>query len=200
MFINNATNEVNCKIVVYGMALSGKTTNVEKVHELLPSHLLKSNLTKLDTLTERTVYFDFMSAEAGSIGKYSVRSHIYTIPGQAQHRASRQSILRGVDGVVLVADSQREVWDFNLDALNELQEFLTEYGVDLKDLPFVVQLNKRDLPNIVPVEEMTAALQINDCPVIEASAINGEGVMETMRTLTQMVIKDLKEKQAQVLV
>lgn len=198
MMTNYAKKEIAVKVVYYGAALSGKTTNIEQIFQMLPQEKITSPLNKLDTDTERTIYFDFMSADAGKIAGFDVKIHLYTIPGQQQHFHSRKNVLRGADAVVLVADSQREVFEENQNALKELRAFLAEHKLNLDELPYVLQLNKRDLPGAVPVEELKAALCFKNEPVIEASAVSGAGVWETLQTVNRLLFTKLRDQQTKI--
>lgn len=188
-FINYASKELNFKIVYTGAGLAGKTANLEWIYK----HSLtkdKSELQQLNTDSERTLFFDFMAIDLGEINGFKLRFHIYTVPGQVYHKYSRKNVLKGVDGVIFVADSQIERMDANLEAIDDLKEHLAEYYMDFKTKPYVLQLNKRDLPEICSVDEMTAELQQKNEPVYEAMAANGVGVFETFRACASLVIKD----------
>ena len=155
--INYASREINCKIVYYGPGLGGKTTNLEYVYEkVAPSS--KGKLISLATETERTLFFDFLPVDLGTIRGFKTRFHLYTVPGQVYYNASRKLILKGVDGVVFVADSQLERMEANLEAMQNLYDNMTQHGYDLTKLPFVIQYNKRDLPNAAPIADLDAAL------------------------------------------
>src|SRR5512136_1898274 len=156
-FINYVAREINCKIVYYGPGLGGKTTNLKYVYEIT-SPENKGKLISLATETERTLFFDFLPIDLGQIRGFSARFHLYTVPGQVFYDASRKLILKGVDGVVFVADSQEERVDANLESLSNLAENLKEHGFDINKIPYVLQLNKRDMPNAVPVEELKQQL------------------------------------------
>src|SRR5512136_1008885 len=158
-FINYVAHEINCKIVYYGPGLGGKTTNLKYVYGIT-SPENRGKMISLATETERTLFFDFLPIDLGQIRNYSTRFHLYTVPGQVFYDASRKLILRGVDGVVFVADSQEERLDANIESLDNLEENLREQGYDLDKLPYVVQYNKRDLPNIIAVEELRRYLNI----------------------------------------
>src|SRR5512136_3270776 len=152
-FINYVAHEINCKIVYYGPGLGGKTTNLKYVYGIT-SPENRGKMISLATETERTLFFDFLPIDLGQIRNYSTRFHLYTVPGQVFYDASRKLILRGVDGVVFVADSQEERLDANLEALDNLQENLKEHGYDFKKIPYVLQLNKRDLPSALPIDQL----------------------------------------------
>ena len=155
--INYASREINCKIVYYGPGLGGKTTNLEHVYEKV-SPSTRGKLISLATETERTLFFDFLPVDLGQIRGFRTRFHLYTVPGQVYYNASRKLILRGVDGVVFVADSQADRAEANVEAMQNLYDNLAEHGYDLTRLPFVVQYNKRDLPDAAPLDELEAAL------------------------------------------
>lgn len=192
-FINYAAREINCKIVYYGPGLGGKTTNIEYIHE----HAGQQNrgeLISLATETDRTLFFDFLPVEFGSIRGFRTRFHLYTVPGQVFYEASRKLIVKGADGVVMVADSQQARMDANIESVRNLKENLQDYGQDIDALPYVLQLNKRDLPTAVPVDEMTRALRIDDEPVFEAVAVSGTGVFDTLKAVVRQVFQDLRSR------
>ena len=189
-FINYAALEINCKIIYYGPGLCGKTENLQFIYDKTnPS--AKGKLVSLATETDRTLFFDFLPQELGNVRGFKTRLHLYTVPGQVFYDASRKRILRGVDGVIFVADSQRERMDANIESLQNLEANLKSQGYDLMTIPYVLQLNKRHLPNVVPVEEMKRLLVIKDEPVIEAVADQGIGVFETLKALAKLVLQDL---------
>ncbi|MCD6450959.1 MAG: gliding-motility protein MglA [Acidobacteria bacterium] len=192
-YVNYASREINCKIVYYGPGLGGKTTNLQYIYERTSPHL-KGKLISLATETDRTLFFDFLPLDLGSIKGFRTRLHLYTVPGQVFYNASRKLILKGVDGIIMVADSQVERMDANLESLQNLQDNLKECGYDLMNIPYVLQLNKRDLPNIVPVEEMKKKLVVKGEPVFEAVAIQGIGVFATLKAISKLVLMDLKKK------
>lgn len=191
MFINVPNKEINLKLVYYGVGLGGKTTNIQKLHDGAP---VKTELVSLATELDRTLFFDFMPLEIGTVNGYKVRLHLYTVPGQVFYEATRRLVVRGADGIVFVADSQRERMDGNLEALFDLQKNLRSHNLELSDLPYVVQCNKRDLPDIASLEEMREALNFKGEPFIEATAIAGNGVDETLKALARLVMRDLREK------
>jgi hypothetical protein len=192
-YVNYASREINCKIVYYGPGLGGKTTNLQYIYERTNPNL-KGKLISLATETDRTLFFDFMPLDLGTIKGFKTRLHLYTVPGQVFYNASRKLILKGVDGIIMVSDSQVERMDANLESLDNLKENLKEHGYDLMQIPYVLQLNKRDLNNIVSVEEMKKKLMIDEEPVIEAVAIQGIGVFSTLKTVSKLVLLDLKKK------
>src|ERR671912_2406085 len=183
-FINYAAREINCKIVYYGPGLCGKTTNLQWIYNKTNPDL-KGKMISLATETERTLFFDFLPLALGEIRGFKTRFHLYTVPGQVFYDASRKLILKGVDGVVFVADSQEERMDANIESLYNLEQNLNTQGYDLKQIPFVIQYNKRDLPNVVPVPELTAELQRKGEPAIEAVAATGVGVFDTLKSVAK---------------
>ncbi|HYL91567.1 MAG TPA: ADP-ribosylation factor-like protein [Alphaproteobacteria bacterium] len=191
-FINFAAREINCKIVYYGAGLGGKTTNLQYIFDKTTDKQ-KSKMISLATETDRTLFFDFLPLDLGTVRGFKTRFHLYTVPGQVFYDASRKLILRGVDGVVFVADSQAERLDANLEALENLNENLKEHGYDFKKIPYVLQLNKRDLPNALPVEELKNELTRKGEPVFEAIAFQGQGVFETLKEVARQVLVELKK-------
>ncbi|GAB4228883.1 MAG: hypothetical protein OHK0028_02750 [Deltaproteobacteria bacterium] len=189
---NYATRELSAKIVYYGPGLSGKTTNIEMVHKMLRPDQ-KGRLISLPTETDRTLFFDFLPIELGKIKGFKVRFHLYTVPGQVFYNATRRLVLQGVDGVVFVADSQREMTNSNMESLRNLVDNLASYGKKLEDLPFVLQFNKRDLRNVSSVEEMDRALNSLRVPFYEAVAPAGKGVTETLVGISRMVFEHLRK-------
>ena len=222
-FINYAAREINCKIVYYGPGLGGKTTNLEHVYgKVAPD--TRGKLISLATETERTLFFDFLPVDLGTIRGFKTRFHLYTVPGQVYYNASRKLILKGVDGIVFVADSQIERMEANQEAMQNLYDNMAEYGYDLTRMPFIVQYNKRDLPNAAPVRELQAALNpgwevteggrqrvtpdpyhagehlveqlptgewVERAPYFEAVAVTGEGVFDTLKAVSKLVLKTL---------
>jgi mutual gliding-motility protein MglA len=191
-FINYASREINCKIVYYGPGLCGKTTNLQHIFEAT-SPQARGKLISLATETDRTLFFDFMPLELGTVRGFKTRFHLYTVPGQVFYDASRKLILKGVDGVVFVADSQEERMDANVESLYNLEENLRTQGYDLMKMPYVLQLNKRDLPNIVPVADLTAELLRREEPVVEAVASTGAGVFDTLKAVAKQVLTELRK-------
>jgi len=192
-FINYASREINCKIVYYGPGLGGKTTNLQCIYERTnPQN--KGQLISLATETDRTLFFDFLPLDLGTVRGFRTRFHLYTVPGQVFYDASRKLILKGVDGVVFVADSQEARLDADLEALDNLKINLRDNGFDLMTMPYVLQLNKRDLPNAVAVEELKRVLTIKGEPVFEAVAPKGIGVFETLKAVAKQVLHDLSKK------
>ena len=191
-FINFAAREINCKIVYYGPGLGGKTTNLQCIYEKTGEQQ-KGKMISLATETERTLFFDFLPLDLGTVRGFKTRIHLYTVPGQVFYDASRKLILRGVDGVVFVADSQEERMDANLEALENLQDNLKEHGYDFQRVPYVLQLNKRDLPNAVPTDALKKELHKKNEPVVEAVAFQGTGVFETLKLVARQVLAELKQ-------
>ena len=221
--INYASREINCKIVYYGPGLGGKTTNLEHVYSKV-SPESRGKLISLATETERTLFFDFLPVDLGTIRGFKTRFHLYTVPGQVYYNASRKLILKGVDGIVFVADSQMDRLEANLESMQNLYDNMQEYGYDLTKMPFVIQYNKRDLPNAAPLDELQAALNpgwevtdpgrqrhtpdptnpaeslvlqlttgewVEHAPSVEAVAVTGDGVFDTLRTVSKLVLKSL---------
>jgi len=191
-FINYASREINCKIVYYGPGLCGKTTNLQHVYQKTAPEA-KGKMISLATETERTLFFDFLPLALGEIRGFKTRFHLYTVPGQVFYDASRKLILKGVDGVVFVADSQEERFDANIESLDNLRINLEEQGYDLDKIPFVIQYNKRDLPNVTTVEELRKFLNPSSVPDFEACAQTGEGVFETLKAVAKLILVDLKQ-------
>jgi len=192
-FINYSSREINCKIVYYGPGLCGKTTNLQFIYNKTNPDL-KGKMISLATETERTLFFDFLPLALGQIRGFKTRFHLYTVPGQVFYDASRKLILKGVDGVVFVADSEEERFEANLESLDNLKANLREQGYDISKVPWVLQYNKRDLPNAVDVEELRAELN-PDGKILEfeSSAATGKGVFETLKALAKLVLADLKK-------
>jgi signal recognition particle receptor subunit beta len=192
-FINYAAREINCKIVYYGPGLGGKTTNIQFIYDKTGNGA-KGKLISLATETERTLFFDFLPIELGTIRGFKTRFHLYTVPGQVFYDASRKLILKGVDGVVFVADSQEPRMDANVESIRNLRENLRDHGYSLEKVPYVLQLNKRDLPSALPVPQLVHALRVKDEPVFEAVAPKGIGVFETLKAVVKNVLVDLKNR------
>ena len=191
-FINFAAREINCKIVYYGAGLGGKTTNLQWIFEQTLGKT-GGKMISLATETDRTLFFDFLPLDLGSIRGFKTRFHLYTVPGQVFYDASRKLILRGVDGVIFVADSQEERMDANIEALENLDENLREHNYDFKKMPYILQLNKRDLPNALPVDDLKKVLLKKNEPVFEAVAYQGIGVFETLKECGRQVLAELKK-------
>ena len=221
--INYASREINCKIVYYGPGLGGKTSNLEHIYGKVKPDT-RGKLISLATETERTLFFDFLPVDLGTIRGFKTRFHLYTVPGQVYYNASRKLILKGVDGIVFVADSQLERMEANQEAMQNLYDNMAEYGYDLTKMPFIIQYNKRDLPNAAPLKELQAALNpgwevvdaakqrqapdpyhagenlveqlptgewIEHATYFEAVAVTGDGVFETLRAVSKLVLKSL---------
>jgi signal recognition particle receptor subunit beta len=191
-FINYSSREINCKIVYYGPGLCGKTTNLQYIYKRTNPDQ-KGKLISLATETERTLFFDFLPLALGDIKGFRIRFHLYTVPGQVFYAASRKLILKGVDGVVFVADSQIERMESNLESLDDLKINLAEQGYDLEKLPYSIQYNKRDLSNVVPVEEMDKLLNLRKVSWFEGVAVTGKGVFETLKAVAKQVLFELKK-------
>ncbi len=194
-FINYMAREINCKIVYYGPGLCGKTTNLQHIYERTNPDA-KGKMISLATETERTLFFDFLPLSLGEIRGFKTRFHLYTVPGQVFYDASRKLILKGVDGVIFVADSQFERLEANLESMDNLRENMAEQGYDLDAVPFVIQYNKRDLPNVVDLEELRSELNPRGVPDYEANARSGEGVFETLKAVSKLVLTELKKSGA----
>jgi signal recognition particle receptor subunit beta len=192
-FINYAAREINCKIVYYGPGLCGKTTNLQWIYDKTNPQA-KGKLISLATETDRTLFFDFLPLDLGSVRGFKTRFHLYTVPGQVFYDASRKLILKGVDGVVFVADSQEARMEANAESLQNLDKNLKEQGYDLKSVPYVLQLNKRDLPSALTAEEMYRQLNFKNEPTFEAIATNGTGVFDTLKAVAKLVLTELKKK------
>jgi signal recognition particle receptor subunit beta len=193
-FINYSSREINCKIVFYGPGLCGKTTNLQYIYKKTNPDS-KGKMISLATETERTLFFDFLPLALGEIRGFKTRFHLYTVPGQVFYDASRKLILKGVDGVVFVADSQIERMEANIESMENLRVNLAEQGYDLDKISFIIQYNKRDLPNVVPLEEMKKALNPRGVPDYEAVAMEGTGVFDTLKAIAKLVIMELKKGQ-----
>jgi len=191
-FINFPAREINCKLVYYGPGLGGKTANLQWIYDNTGAGQ-KGKMISLATETDRTLFFDFLPLDLGSVRGFKTRLHLYTVPGQVFYEASRKLILKGADGVVFVADSQEERLDANLETLENLKEHLKEHKLDFAAIPYVLQLNKRDLPNTLSIDKLSEQLQIKGEPVVEAVAVSGRGVFETLREVARLVLSDLKK-------
>ena len=192
-FINYSAREINCKLVYYGPGLCGKTTNLKYIYEKTAADA-KGKMISLATETERTLLFDFLPLPLGEIRGFKTRFHLYTVPGQVVYDASRKLILKGVDGVVFVADSQEERFEANVESLENLKANLREQGYDYDKIPIVIQYNKRDLPNAVAVESLRESLNpTGKLPDFEAAAQSGKGVFETLKALARLVLQELKK-------
>ncbi len=220
--INYASREINCKLVYYGPGLGGKTTNLEHIYGKVSPNT-RGKMISLATETERTLFFDFLPVDLGTIRGFKTRFHLYTVPGQVYYNASRKLILKGVDGLVFVADSQIERMEANVESMQNLYDNMAEYGYDLTRIPFVIQYNKRDLPNAAPIRDLQAALNpgwpiddatqqkvtpdpahpgehlveqaggqwVGHASYVEAVAIRGDGVFDTLKSVSKLVLKTL---------
>ncbi|MEW6584643.1 MAG: GTPase domain-containing protein [Nitrospirota bacterium] len=191
-FINYSSREINVKIVYYGPGLCGKTTNLQFIYRRTNPEQ-KGKLISLATETERTLFFDFLPLALGDIKGFKIRFHLYTVPGQVFYAASRKLILKGVDGIVFVADSQIERMESNMESLDDLRINLSEQGYELDKLPFAMQYNKRDLPNVVPLENMNRVLNSRNIAWFEGVAVTGKGVFETLKAVAKQVLFELKK-------
>jgi signal recognition particle receptor subunit beta len=191
-FINYSSREINCKIVYYGPGLGGKTTNLNFIYGRIKPDA-KGKMISLATETERTLFFDFLPLSLGEIKGFKTRFHLYTVPGQIFYDASRKLILKGVDGIVFVADSQMERLDANLESYDNMKENLNEQGYDLDKIPYVMQYNKRDLPNAVPINELKEMLNCNGALEFESVATKGVGVFDTLKSVVKLVLTELKK-------
>jgi len=191
-FINYSSREINCKIVYYGPGLCGKTTNLQYVYNKT-SPDAKGKMISLATETERTLFFDFLPLSLGEIRGFKTRFHLYTVPGQVFYDASRKLILKGVDGVCFVADSQIERMEANLESVENLRTNLSEQGYDLDRIPYVIQYNKRDLPNAATVDELRRLLNPRNIPDFEATATTGVGVFDTLKAVAKLVLQELRK-------
>lgn len=191
-FINYSSKEINCKIVYYGPGLCGKTANLQFIYKKTAPDK-KGKLISLATETERTLFFDFLPLALGDIKGFKVRFHLYTVPGQVFYAASRKLILKGCDGIIFVADSQVERAEANVESFDDLRFNLEEHGFDLDTMPLTMQYNKRDLPNVVPSEEMDTMLNKRNVPWFDCVAVTGTGVFETLKAAARQVILELKK-------
>ena len=190
-FINYSSREINCKLVYYGPGLCGKTTNLQYIYQKTAPDA-KGKMISLATETERTLFFDFLPLSLGEIRGFKTRFHLYTVPGQVFYDASRKLILKGVDGVVFVADSQVERTEANIESMENLRTNLVEQGYNLDKIPYVIQYNKRDLPNAAPLQELRDLLNPNGMPEFEAAAVSGVGVFDTLKAVAKAVLTELK--------
>jgi mutual gliding-motility protein MglA len=191
--VNYSTREITCKIVYYGPGRSGKTSNLQYVHAFVPEER-KGPMVSLATETDRTLFFDFLPLDLGTISGFRTRMQLYTVPGQVYYNATRKLVLRGADGVVFVADSQREQFDENVDSLRNLHENLLEEDIDVRNFPMVMQYNKRDLPGVMPIADLDDALNFRGVPSFPAAAVSGDGVFDTLKAVSQLVLQNLSRK------
>jgi signal recognition particle receptor subunit beta len=192
-FINYASREINCKIVYYGPGLCGKTTNLQWIYDKT-NPTAKGKLISLATETDRTLFFDFLPLELGTVRGFKTRFHLYTVPGQVFYDASRKLILKGADGVVFVADSQEARMEANIESLENLEQNLGAYNGTLAKMPHVVQYNKRDMPSVSSIEELRSSLNLHKAPEYEAVAKTGTGVFDTLKGLAKLVLNQLAKQ------
>jgi len=192
-FINYASKEINCKIVYYGPGLCGKTTNLQYIYNKTAPES-KGKMISLATEADRTLFFDFLPLDLGSIRGFTTRFHLYTVPGQVFYDASRKLILKGVDGVIFVADSQQERMEANIESIRNLEQNLKEHGFDLATIAYALQFNKRDIPNVIPDEEMYRTLNYKREPTFEAVATTGVGVFDTLKSVAKQILIELKKR------
>jgi signal recognition particle receptor subunit beta len=188
--INYSSREINCKIVYYGPGLCGKTTNLQHIYSRVPQET-RGKMISLATEMDRTLFFDFLPLELGQIRGFRTRFHLYTVPGQVYYNASRKLILKGVDGIVFVADSQIDRFDANIESYMNMLDNLTEHDLTIEKIPFVMQYNKRDLPRVVPVDDLERELNPRKAPYFEAVALRGTGVFDTLKVACKLVLKTL---------
>ncbi|MBI5600925.1 MAG: GTPase domain-containing protein [Gemmatimonadetes bacterium] len=190
--VNYATREITCKIVYYGPGRSGKTTNLHYIYSQVPSDR-KGQMVSLATQTDRTLFFDFLPLDLGTISGFTTRFQLYTVPGQVYYQTTRRLVLQGADGVVFVADSQSRQLEENIESLQDLHANLAEHGVDARSVPLVLQYNKRDLPPdlLLPLPTLEDALNFRGVPSFEADALHGAGVFETLRSISELVLRRL---------
>lgn len=192
-FINYAAKEINCKIVYYGPGLCGKTTNLQYIYNKT-SPDAKGKMISLATETDRTLFFDFLPLDLGTIRGFTTRFHLYTVPGQVFYDASRKLILKGADGVIFVADSQKERMESNIESIRNLETNLNEHGLELKSLPYALQFNKRDLPNVIETDEMYRVLNYKREPTFNAVAPEGVGVFDTLKSVAKQILVELRKR------
>jgi hypothetical protein len=192
-FINYASKEINCKIVYYGPGLGGKTSNLQYIYNKTAPDA-KGKMISLATEADRTLFFDFLPLDLGTVRGFTTRFHLYTVPGQVFYDASRKLILKGVDGVVFVADSPKERMEANIESIRNLEDNLKEHGLDLKSLPYALQFNKRDLRNVVAVDELYRILNYKREPTFEAVATTGQGVFDTLKAVAKLILVELKKR------
>lgn len=194
--VNFTTREITCKIVYYGPGRSGKTTNLQYIYGRVPDKR-RGRMVSLATQTDRTLFFDFLPLELGSISGFTTRFQLYTVPGQVYYNATRKLVLQGADGVVFVGDSQVRQLDENIESMQNLQANLIEQGVDARAMPFVLQYNKQDLPSdlILSPDELNEALNFWDVPSFSAAALEGTGVFETLKAASEQVLRKLSQEE-----
>jgi signal recognition particle receptor subunit beta len=192
-FINYANKEIDCKIVYYGPGLGGKTTNLQYIYTKTAPEA-RGKMISLATEADRTLFFDFLPLDLGSVRGFTTRFHLYTVPGQVFYDASRKLILKGVDGVVFVADSQPERMEANIESIRNLEQNLIENGFELSQLPYALQFNKRDVPGVIPVDEMYRVLNYKREPTFEAVATTGVGVFDTLKAVAKLILVELRKR------
>ncbi len=193
VLFNYTAKEITLKVVYYGPGFSGKTTNLQHLHSILPSHT-RGKLISLTTEADRTLFFDFLPVDLGKIKEFNIRFQLYTVPGQVRYNATRRLVLRGADAIVFVADSQKEMKDRNIESLSNMRDNLTVNNIDPYDTPIIFQYNKRDIKNILSVGELNDDLNKNNAPFFEAVAVEGKGVKETFKEITEVLIKHIAKK------
>jgi hypothetical protein len=192
-FINYASKEINCKIVYYGPGLGGKTTNLQYIYNKTAPEA-KGKMISLATEADRTLFFDFLPLDLGTIRGFTTRFHLYTVPGQVFYDASRRLILKGVDGVVFVADSQEERMEANIESIRNLEQNLIEHGFQLALMPYALQFNKRDLPTALAADQLYRVLNYKREPTFEAVATTGAGVFDTLKAVAKQILVDLRKR------
>jgi len=197
VLFNYSTKEITAKVVYYGPGLCGKTTNLQFIYDDLPQTINKGKMLSLATKTDRTLFFDFLPIDLGTIRGMRTRLQLYTVPGQVFYNTTRKLVLKGADGVVFVADSQKTMLDANIESFRNLEQNLAEHGMSLNEIPLVIQFNKRDLPEVLSIDELNAALNRNNAPIYEAVATTGIGVHETLKACTRLVLNSLKTRYAE---
>ncbi len=191
--INYGYREISCKIVYYGPGMSGKTTNLETIHKKVPA-TSRGDLTSLATKTDRTLFFDLLPLDLGTIRGFKTKFQLYTVPGQVYYNATRKLVLRGSDGVVFVADSQPDRMEDNIESLQNLEDNLKEQNMNIDELPLVLGWNKRDLPDVLPVEELDGKMNRWGAPNFEMEALNGRGVFDALRAVTRLVLEKIEKE------
>jgi mutual gliding-motility protein MglA len=191
--VNYSTREITCKIVYYGPGRSGKTSNLQYIHAFVPEER-KGPMVSLATETDRTLFFDFLPLDLGTISGFRTRMQLYTVPGQVYYNATRKLVLRGADGVVFIADSQPEQFEENIESLRNLHENLLEENIDVRTFPLVLQYNKRDLPGVLPVTQLDDVLNFRGVPSFPAAAVSGDGVFDTLKSASQLVLQNLSRR------
>src|SRR5881628_3532799 len=194
VLFNYSTRELTAKVVFYGPGLCGKTTNLQYTYDSLPDNVKKGKMLSLATKTDRTLFFDFLPLELGRIRGMKTRVQLYTVPGQVFYNSTRKLVLRGADGIVFVADSQKKMMDSNIESYRNLEQNLKEIGIQLDEIPIVMQFNKRDLPHLAPIEKMNTLINRHNAPFYEAVATTGIGVEDTLKAITKLVLNNLSTK------